>query len=486
MSEDADSTYVCYLCIGDAFLREEVRTEGARKACHYCKKRRRTIPLSELVERVHGAMEAYYVLTPDAPGGEGYAIDPDIGWERRGEPVLWVIANMAELEEPIASDIVDHLSDRHEYDAFEGGYENPYGSDACYEERRVDDLDLRDRWASFRSEIGSRARFFSPHARNDLDEIFGDVSGLRTWDGVPAVRQIHPENADRFIYRGRIAYSSAEIQAFLSEPVGELGPPPSRVARAGRMNASGISVFYGAQDADTCLAEVRAPVGSHVIVGRFEFIRPVRLLDFDVLTRVVVEGSVFDPAYGRRLSRATFLRRLVREISRPVMPRDEEFEYLPTQAVAEYLAECVTPRLDGIVFHSSQTNGDGRNIVLFNHACVVEPYALPDGFKISFNMGWEAEDDHDDRIAIFETVPDGNEEAEAAPEAGDDMHLTTFVDDPSDSQETWPDSFLPEHEPTLRLGIENIEVLRINALVYERASRHVMRIRQTKNEETPF
>ncbi len=76
------------------------------------------------------------------------------------------------------------------------------------------------------------------------------------------------------------------------------------------MNASGISVFYGAQDAQTCIAEVRAPVGSHVVVGRFEIVRPVRLLDFDVLTQVVVEGSLFDPEYGARLSRAAFLRRV--------------------------------------------------------------------------------------------------------------------------------------------------------------------------------
>ncbi len=50
------------------------------------------------------------------------------------------------------------------------------------------------------------------------------------------------------------------------------------------MNAPGISVFYGALDEATCIAEARAPVGSHVVVAKFHLLRPVRLLDFDALT----------------------------------------------------------------------------------------------------------------------------------------------------------------------------------------------------------
>ena len=104
------------------------------------------------------------------------------------------------------------------------------------------------------------------------------------------------------------------------------------------MNAAGIPVFYGALDEDTCVAEVRAPVGSYVVVAKFEVLQPLRLLDFDSLKKVYVEGSHFDPDYAWRLGRASFLERLVREMSRPVMPGDEAFEYLVTQAVAEYLA----------------------------------------------------------------------------------------------------------------------------------------------------
>jgi hypothetical protein len=80
-----------------------------------------------------------------------------------------------------------------------------------------------------------------------------------------------------------------------------------------------------------------------VVIGRFEITRPVRLLDFDTLKEVYVKGSHFDPEFHTRWGQAAFLERLVREMSRPVMPRDEEFDYLPTQAVSEYLASCVDP-----------------------------------------------------------------------------------------------------------------------------------------------
>jgi RES domain len=47
------------------------------------------------------------------------------------------------------------------------------------------------------------------------------------------------------------------------------------------------------------------------------------------------------------------------------------YDYLPTQAIAEYLATKVKPSFDGIIFKSPQTGGEGRNVVLFNHSSAV-------------------------------------------------------------------------------------------------------------------
>lgn len=85
------------------------------------------------------------------------------------------------------------------------------------------------------------------------------------------------------------------------------------------------------------------------------------------------------------MERALFLRAFGRKIAQPVMPDDEAFGYLPTQIVADYLAQRSTPPLDGLLYRSTQTGGRGRNVVLFHHASRVvatpgTPPARPTAF----------------------------------------------------------------------------------------------------------
>jgi hypothetical protein len=123
---------------------------------------------------------------------------------------------------------------------------------------------------------------------------------------------------------------------------------------------------------ETCLAEIRPPVGSIVLSARFDLLRQVRLLDFDLLETVEARCSHFDPDYDAKQERAMFLRAFGLRIARPIMPDDEAFGYLPTQIVADYLAQRPEPPIDGLLFRSTQTGGKGRNIVLFNRASRVE------------------------------------------------------------------------------------------------------------------
>ena len=144
------------------------------------------------------------------------------------------------------------------------------------------------------------------------------------------------------------------------------------------------------------------------LVAKFELLHPVQLLDLDALAKVLAEGSYFDPAFTEHANRMAFLRQMVREISQPVMPQDEASEYLITQVVAEYLANRATPNFDGIIFNSSQTGGKGRNLVLFNHACGVERYDLPEGTTVTVDSYADHQDDDKDEnyeIIVMETVP---------------------------------------------------------------------------------
>jgi RES domain len=239
------------------------------------------------------------------------------------------------------------------------------------------------------------------------------------------------------------------------------------------MNAAGISVFYGALDLDTCVAEIRAPVGGSVVAGRFEVIRPMRLLDMDALAQVYIKGSHFDPQFGVQRARAAFLSRLVQMISRPVMPNDETFEYLPTQVIAEYLATKVTPPFDGILFRSSQTGGGGRNIVLFNHACSTEQDDTPPGTTFDFMMGSGPEDDPDPTIMVWEKLPPPEPPAQPVELFGTLIHPARPPPVDREPDEGW----LPGREPTLRLDPNSVFVLRVKSIQYGCEQATVLRSR---------
>ena len=483
MTQENDTVRVCHDCIGNSFLADEVKEKGSRGLCSCCGKRHKSLTLKKLAVRIHEVLQEHFGLTfHETP------------WGRSGYPVVDLIAHMAGLDEEIADNVRALLSKPHEYEAMKDGAENPYDSDAHYEERRPDEWGFLQTWDAFRREIRSRSRFFSTSAEDALRSIFGDLSTLRTSGDQPVIREITPDDEGRFIWRARTAQSTKELEAILSAPVREIGPPISRLAKGGRMNAAGIPVFYGALDEGTCVAEVRAPVGSHVVVAKFEMLRPLRLLDCDSLTKIYVEGSHFDPGYSVRLGRASFLERLVREMSRPVMPTDEAFEYLATQAVAEYLAHKTEPRLDGIIFRSSQTDGSGRNVVLFNHACGVEPYELPKEADMTF-LGLPKEtkltffshirgDDHaDGDITVFETVPPDPPEKVAPTETLENsldlkpvgvFHSALPWDEDEDEEDIEPPTY---RDPTLRLDVESVVVLDIKGVQYNSTRRNVRRRR---------
>jgi hypothetical protein len=75
-------------------------------------------------------------------------------------------------------------------------------------------------------------------------------------------------------------------------------------------------------------------------------------------SRTAKGGSLFDPSFMGRLQKAKFLEGLSDRISAPVLPDDEPLEYLPTQALADFLATEMNPPLDGIIYRSVQTGDD--------------------------------------------------------------------------------------------------------------------------------
>ena len=176
----------------------------------------------------------------------------------------------------------------------------------------------------------------------------------------------------------------------------------------------------------------------------------------------------------------------------PIMSQDEALEYLPTQAVAEFLANRTTPRFHGIVFRSTQTGEAGRNIVLFNHACGLVHSRLPDGAEVEVYVPPTRAEEEDNLgfVSVWESVP---------PEpAGDETAYPVRTGSPyfmpralsvtpwGDSEPGAPDDSPSDGEPTLRLDDDSVVVRKILGVKYQSSCRKVLRTRQAKGDETDF
>lgn len=418
--------------------------------------------LTELIEQ---AFDEHFVRTADQPNSFQYSMladkESDYDWFRDGEPVVDAIASAAEIPEDAASDIQQVLDHKHgDFDSAAMGEETEFAPDTYYEEKGADDSNWQMEWNQVEESLKSQARFFNHPAAQHLASIFEGIASMSTWDGHPLIVDAGPNTSLTTLYRARVFQSDESLQLALQRPDRHIGTPPSSLANAGRMNAKGISVFYGANDPNVALAEVRPPVGSKVVVGCFEIVRQIRLLDLTALEKVATKGSIFDPIYSRRLERAMFLRSLSKRITKPVMPDDEAFDYLITQAIADFLANESKANVDGIVFPSVQAAGVALNVVLFNKAAQVAEIDLPKGAEVEVSLGTMGEDGCGDDYSIIIQTPPDNEK----PENKDQQAGLGVFDFESFGNFADFDGF-SSHE-TLKLDLKSLKVHVIKAVQY--------------------
>lgn len=458
--------YLCSECIGEEFLRSQVRTNGHLSLCSYCGKDGRAFTIEEMAEVIELAFKDHFYQTSTEPSGMEY-------WEDRpGDLVVDVISEHALIEQEPAEDIGKLLEERHyDFDSAAMGEEGPFDSEARYAEAGVDDIDLQIGWQHFQQRLKTQSRYFSREAQETLASIFGGMEQHQTLDGLPVLVDAGPKAELKALYRARVFQSDEKLESALERPDVELGPPPAQAAVAGRMNARGISVFYGATDPQIALAEVRPPVGSRVLVGRFDLTRSIRLLDLEALRSVNVTGSIFDRDYIRRLRRAKFLKSLSERISAPVLPDDEPFDYLPTQAIADFLASEAIPPLDGIIYPSVQGASGKSNVVLFHKAAGVLPLDVPPGTTIRAYLYSSTEEGPEIDYHVFEDVPSTEDEGASATLKLEDV---PFGQEP----QSWSGSEGSRgQEPTLQLDTSSLEVHYIKAVTFQTESDQVRRYR---------
>lgn len=343
--------YICLDCIYNDDYKTFIKGEGVkRKKCDYCKNRRTCISLNSLAVRIDKEYKDFYKPSDS------------------GELPSEIISQMLELDDlpELTDDIVAILSERESRDVSQGAdafYDKGslYGPnmEQCY----GNVLEHIETWDNFCWQIKHQTRFFNNELIQSLNKLFLELDDFE-YKGKKSIRIIDPNHLEEAIfYRARYATDSHEN--IYSNPGIELGPPP--VAGSGRMNPVGVSVFYGAFERDTCIAEIRVPVGETAISGQFKLEKQITVLDLTVLNEIE-EPRNPQFAEENQLGLFYFLRQFSSEISKPIQTHNANLEYLPTQALSEYLAYHYQSKIDAIIYPSTQTNGKGKNIVILNHA----------------------------------------------------------------------------------------------------------------------
>jgi len=362
---------VCVDCIEDEALRELVREEGCGQACVECGKTNTAVSIKELAALIDPYIREHYKPGPYEPQ-YGSVDDDSYVEEQQGEDLSHVVQDVVGQDFEFDDALVDALIDNDPADISDGD-EPFYGSDINYVQTPVYVDHLLYEWREISSELRKERRFFSDRAREFFDWLFVGIEDLRLEgkDFAPSSEQkklgvIQEWPAGTVLYRTRRADRREDYTRLVLKPTVELTPPPSEYAQVGRMNAEGVTIFYGALEAETCLAEMRSSIGGYTVLARFETIKALRVLDFSRLDKAYMDGkslSYFQDDFNEQVTHRKFLRRIHKLISEPVIPGHED-EYLITQVLAEYLAYVRRPNFDGLLFASTQYKG-GTNVVLF-------------------------------------------------------------------------------------------------------------------------
>jgi len=359
---------VCWQCIGEDIVSTEIRAEQPRRICSYCGSRRPAIFIEDLARRVD---QVFQNIVGEAESG--FVVrDGNPDWAPDGDYPSNLMTEILEADtDEIGRDLVSVLAHHYRFDVNNGGFDYYDDTSDSYTILDAEDEWFGRGWESFCDELKHQRRFFLDQSAHVLDEIFSPI--LREeWPPGSAIRTIGPDTDNTHIFRAREASERGEQEKIYRQRRRQLGAPPPGIAGSGRMNAAGISVFYGSFDRDTCVAELRTSVGGYAIAGRFEILRPLRVLDLTLLEADPERLSYFHAHYTERMAYSAFMRGFHAEIRRAVIPGRETLDYLPTQVIAEYLWSRADPSIDGIVFGSAQITDSANNVVLFPHAASVE------------------------------------------------------------------------------------------------------------------
>ena len=229
-------------------------------------------------------------------------------------------------------------------------------------------MTLLDRWHELADELKypERARPIAPGMPPPDDDELEIAADPLDWfeEDVGRASMMLPTASP--IFRVRLGYREQDYR-FVAIPIAEMGAPAAAgVTKPGRANPVGTSYFYGAQEEQTAVSEVRPHRGALMTVGMGEMVRELRLLDLAAGMHVPSPFACSGDYFRGLLESCELFNHLNEQFARPLRHTDDVHEYLPTQFFATWARDH---HYDGLRYGSAMTRG-GHNIVLFDPGTV--------------------------------------------------------------------------------------------------------------------
>lgn len=355
-----DARNVCGACLADEGLAQAAAMLADARKCDFCGRRfrsERAVSIDLIAAYIMGCIAQDY----DIPENVLF-LDPesDNGWAGTTYDKWEIVQDHLSAEWEVVEAISTILDDDRQWCERDPGQWLP-------------SRQLGESWESFSRYVKRSSRFMflredeQPRGFRDRpDDNFVPATAMLDLlgDAVRSAGLIRTLGINTRIYRARAVGDGQPWH----RSAGDLGPPPDtdNGPPAGRMNAAGIAVFYGALDAETPLHEALQSNG-RVAMGVFSPLRPLLVLDLSGQTPLPYVG-IFHNATRSRRGLARFMSAFIEDIAR-ISARDgrEHIDYVPAQIVTEYFRRVFRDKgafLDGIIYPSTRS-ARGRNIALF-------------------------------------------------------------------------------------------------------------------------
>jgi len=338
----ADS-YACHLCFNDKTLIDSICKEGRQGGCDWCGARNvYVMPLHELGDIFRDLIRIY---------AQGDTNDDPISYLLQED---WNI--FSDRIEQASDGLMQHLT----IAILKAGL-----SPKDYSSGNYPDFDgffhRKGEWLVEHWYEKAEAYFLG--GQRDLQDALPSTTGrIAPDDDLPDQLEVAFEDLSskydpgHILYRSRIHKDRFRSQRFT---LSEIGAPLPENARAGRANRKDVPVLYLADNAKTALAEVRAWNGMAVAIAKYEVKKPLSVVSF---LNFQEPESPFDEEYLEwKMRLSELFERLADELSRPILPGEDETLYFSTQ----YLCDLVRKSpYDGIEYPSAM--GPGYNVAIFN------------------------------------------------------------------------------------------------------------------------